>query len=479
MYEVMGQTVRAESRAKASAQAKQRISPSAIQGLKVLSLPIAQLDAYVADLVEQNPLLDFDYGNSSLQFKELSIDSDPAADDEAAREADSVAAAGGFLPIRRFDRTTSEGFDLARLSDSCQQTETLQSHLRLQLAQQCLCTRDRDLADAVVENIDDDGYFSGSMPALCAALGRDVADGERMLGLVQGCQPRGVGARTLAECLLLQLPDDAPHAAAVRGMLRDGLDDLAQNRTTKLTRTYHVTVDDLAEIRRTIARLDPRPGSSFSQRRDTVYVIPDLSILRDGPGFAVQVTGELGETLVLNGEYLGMLDAGALDDEARTWLSRKRAEAEAAISSIDQRHRTLQRFGTYLAEAQYGFFCSGEAHMRPLTMQQVADALGVHVSTVSRTVQDKHVLTPWGVFPLKAFFTSSVACVTEDSGRMLSSLAIKDRIRQLVAAEDSRRPMSDAAITTVLNGEGIEISRRTVAKYREAVGIGKQSQRRR
>ena len=133
----------------------------------------------------------------------------------------------------------------------------------------------------------------------------------------------------------------------------------------------------------------------------------------------------------------------------------------------------------YLVEAQYDFFVGGDARMRPLTMQQAADALGVHVSTVSRTVQDKHILTPWGVFPLKHFFSSSVSCSAEERRRALSSLAIKDRIKDLVAQEDRRKPLSDATITAILNGEGVDIKRRTVAKYREALGIGRQSQRRR
>ena len=210
-----------------------------------------------------------------------------------------------------------------------------------------------------------------------------------------------------------------------------------------------------------------------------MYVIPDLAVRREGEGFSVRVTGELSEALVLNGVYDRMMQQGRMDCEAREWLREKRTEAEAALANIDQRQRTLYRFGVYLVEAQYDFFVGGDARMRPLTMQQAADALGVHVSTVSRTVQDKHILTPWGVFPLKHFFSSSVSCSAEERRRALSSLAIKDRIKDLVAQEDRRKPLSDATITAILNGEGVDIKRRTVAKYREALGIGRQSQRRR
>ncbi len=146
-----------------------------------------------------------------------------------------------------------------------------------------------------------------------------------------------------------------------------------------------------------------------------------------------------------------MAQRGGMDDEAREWLHEKRAEADAALANIDQRRQALHRFGVFLAEVQYDFFMGGEARMRPLTMQQAADALGVHVSTISRTVQDKYALTPWGVFPLKHFFSSSVACSAEDRRHALSSLAIKDRIKDLVAQEDRRTPLSDATITAILN----------------------------
>ena len=173
---------------------------------------------------------------------------------------------------------------------------------------------DRALLDALIENIDDDGYFSGSMHALCAEAGRSIEDGQRLLELVQQLSPRGVGARDLAECLALQIDDGLPYADVIRDMLRTGLDDLAENRTTKLMRVYHLTIDDLAAIREVICTLDPRPGSSFSQRKGTVYVIPDITIRRDGTAFSVQVTGELSETLVLNGSYDRMDELTTLVD---------------------------------------------------------------------------------------------------------------------------------------------------------------------
>ena len=466
--------MRVEARSTVALRTKQRLAPAAIQGLEVLSLPVARLDAYVRDLVERNPLLDFDYDHSSLSFEEFpeEEEDDPRSDTDT-QAGHCVARASAAVAW------DERGFELARLRDECSETETLHSHLRMQLAGTYVSEWDRELLDTLIENIDDNGYFSGSMSAVCAEVGCDVSEGLRLLDRVQQLEPCGVGARDLAECLMLQLDDEAPYAQVIRDMLRDSLEDLAENRTTKLTRAYHLSVDDLSAIRDVICALDPRPGSSFSQRKTTVYVVPDLTIMHDGSGFSVRVTGELSETVVLDRTYDRMVEQGRIDGGAREWLEEQRAEADAALANITQRRQTLHRFGVYLVESQYDFFGGGEACMRPLTMQQAADALGVHVSTISRTVQDKHVLTPWGVYPLKHFFSSSLACSAEERHRTLSSLAIKDRIKDLVAQEDRRRPFSDASITAILNGEGVDIKRRTVAKYREALGIGRQSQRRR
>lgn len=209
-----------------------------------------------------------------------------------------------------------------------------------------------------------------------------------------------------------------------------------------------------------------------------MYIIPDLVVERRGQGFAVRVVGEFAERLVRHSEY-EQLVADSGDAEAQRWLESKRTEANQALASVSQRKRTLFRFGSFLLEAQYDFFCRGEAALRPLTMQQVADSLGVHVSTVSRIVQDKFILTPWGTYPLKFFFDTALSCVNGLSAASMSSRAIKERIKELVAAENVRTPLSDAALTAALNSEGIDIKRRTVAKYREALGIPRQSQRRR
>lgn len=461
-------SLRIESRSRTAAVARPHLAPASIQGLEVLALPVTELAAYVQALVERNPLLDFDSDGFTVAFDDL-------LQEEA--EHDEWSFGGDFRPRLR-PRQWEGGFDMGRLRDDCSQTETLACHLRTQLDGLAASDVPRPLVHAIIDCLNDDGYFDGSLAALCAEVGCEAEWGEPALAFVQHLTPRGVGARTLRECLLLQLDDASPLAATARSMIEESLEDLAGNRTTKLMRAYHVNLDELAQIRALIAALDPRPGSSFSQRKDTVYVIPDLVVERRGSSFSVRVAGELAERLVRHDEYEAWVRAAG-DADAQAWLAEKRAEADVALANVAQRKRTLFRFGMYLLEAQYGFFRHGQAAMRPLTMQQAADSLGLHVSTVSRIVADKHMLTPWGTYPLKHFFSTALPATGAGGGQALSSLAIKERIKELVGNEDARRPLSDAAITEALNGEGVEIKRRTVAKYREALGIPRQSQRRR
>lgn len=468
------QSATLDPRQDVSTRTRQRFAPSAIQSLEVLSLPIASLEAYVNTMIEQNPLLDLDYDNAYLAFEELPEQDAPRSGDEG-EDGDTTA---DFLNAQTTVSGERSGFDMNRLRDDRLETDTLQSHLRMQLSRLSLDGRRGPFLLALIESIDDDGYFAGSLPSLCFSSGMAVDEGEALLKVVQSLSPRGVGARTLRECLTLQIGENEPHRDTIISIIEDRFEDLAKNRVSLLEREYGLRHDELREIKEVIRSLDPRPGAAFSQRRDTCYLIPDLVIRRSDGRFSVEVTGEVSGTIVLNKQYIAMLDDRTVQDGELEWLASRHDEARTVLRNIEQRKKTLYRFGLFLVEAQYEFFCFGEARIKPLTMQNSADALGVHVSTVSRTVQDKYVLTPWGTYPLKYFFASSVECVKAERRSAMSSVAIKNRIKEIVAGEDRDKPLSDSALTAVLNDEGIEVKRRTVAKYREALGIGRQSQRR-
>lgn len=530
--------VRLQSAPRTGVAAKTHLAPSAIHGLEVLSLPVTALDAYVSRAVEQNPLLELDYATSDLSFGELSLhdddqpesdlnydsanwysghrdvernrasirgdentfpdgvcaDSLPSEASEHQRSSVACASSGAGENRESFfdaasinapahDRAQARGFgmglDECRLRDDCCQTETLASFLRMQVDGRQLDGNLYELVLAVIDCLDDNGYFAGSLHRIAHEVGAEPDEASEALAIVQGLQPRGVGARDLSECLALQLRGDDEVTRLACRIVTESLQDLADNRTTQLMRAYRISLDELGEVRRLICELDPRPGASFSQSRDTVYVIPDISVTRTPAGFAVRVLGELAERVVISPDYARMAADAKADPEASLWLSNHTEDAKRVLANIEQRNQTLFRFGTYLVEAQFSFFSEGERALRPLTMQQAADALGFNVSTISRIVADKHILTPWGTYPLRFFFTSGLATNARKGSAAVSSVAVKTRIRDLVAQEDPRKPLSDAAITGLLNDEGVDIKRRTVAKYREALGIGRQSQRRR
>lgn len=251
-------TARVDVQPRAGVRARPHLAPGAIQGLEVLALPVTELSTYLQQLVERNPLLDVEEDERSVALDEL-------LDDEAAEaEGPEWWETPEEAWIRR--RTTIEAspFDMGRLRDDCSVTEGLHSHLRTQLEGVGRTQVPRPLVEAIIDYINDDGYFDGSLPMVCAEMDYLLEEGEQALAFVQTLHPRGVGARNLRECLLLQVDDSHPQAQAMRALIEEGLDDLAQNRTTKLTRTYHVSLDDLADIRTAIAALNPRPGASFS-----------------------------------------------------------------------------------------------------------------------------------------------------------------------------------------------------------------------
>lgn len=468
------QTISLDPKQSAGLRARQRFAPSAIQGLEVLSLPIAALAEYATTMVEQNPLLDLDYDESFLTFEELPLEyesplQEKEEDEERSEPFDFV------LPSCSSERNA---FDMNRLHDDCVETETLKSYLRLQIADDLYDEKQKSIVQEIIESIDDDGYFSGNESQICSQFQIEAEVFVTLLNDVQSCSPRGVAARNLNECLLLQIDESFPYYPVLSTLLSEDLDVLASHKTALLLKKYHLSHDALLEIRDYITTLNPRPGAMFYQQQKTNYVIPDLIVKAKSTGFTVEVTGEVSETLVLNEDYLGLLEGKRVDNDTARWLEAKHEEARMILRNINQRKQTLYRFGLLLVEAQYDFFRFGEARLKPLTMQQVADVLRVHVSTISRTVQDKYVLTPWGTYPLKFFFCSSLACTQSEKKTVLSSLAIKSRIKELISTEDKQKPYSDASLMELLNKEGVEIKRRTVAKYREALGIEKQSQRR-
>ncbi len=376
-------------------------------------------------------------------------------------------------------------------------TIDLRDHLLAQLRHDATPGRMRDIGEGVIQNLDDDGYLRTHDPTcelndhascgrivpttleeVCVAMGLDPEacreDAERALKLVQTFDPAGVGARDLRECLLIQLRffgfGDTPAVTIVGSHMRA----LEMRDVAFLVRALQKPEVEVLDWLDLIESLDPRPGSTLSAKPPS-YVVPDVMIYKKDGVFVVELNDDSLPRLRISSSYRKFLSAGSTaDDEAKTYVRDKMRSALFLIKSVDQRQRTLYKVADSILKRQEAFFESGVSALKPMVLRDVADDISMHESTVSRIVQNKHAHTPQGVLPLKYFFHSGLK---GDSGESVSSVAIKEKIRNLIDGETPGKPLSDAQIGQILSYQGTTIARRTVAKYREEMRIPSSSER--
>jgi len=339
--------------------------------------------------------------------------------------------------------------------------DSLPEHLLAQLRLRGVNTRERALAAWLIGNLERDGYLREPLDDLAARVGATLAELERALGLVQSLEPVGVGARSLAECLLLQLQAQASGDAVAIQIVRGHLKLLATGREVEMAARLDVSMERVRAAIQAIRRLEPRPGRPFGAAAPAQAVRPELTIARLADGYAV-VVPEDDELPSLRGDRAA--GAGPPGEP----LAKEWRRASCLIDALAQRRRTLRLVGEAIVARQRPFLDEGPAHLRPLALAEVAEATGLHPSTVSRAVANRYVDTPHGILPLRRLFATALP---RDTERELSPARVQERIRALVAAEDPRAPRTDGELTGALADEGILLARRTVAKYREALGI--------
>ena len=356
------------------------------------------------------------------------------------------------------------------------QTVTLADHLTRQLQMQNVTSDERRIGDYLIGNLDDNGYLTLPLEECAAELRVPVARTERLLKIIQTFDPLGVGARDLAECLRLQLAEREGVPPQIYPLIDRYLEDVAQGRITRVAAALKVTPNEVQRMVDLLKSLDPKPGRQYST--DTpAYIIPDVQIEKQGDDYVVIVNDKSVPRLRINDFYRNMLNTkDQAHKETRDYISHKLSGALWLLKSLEQRRQTIFNVTTAIVELQRGFFDHGISAMKPLTLKQVAEKIGMHESTVSRATTGKYVQTPRGVFELKFFFNSGVATA---SGEGAAAESIKSEIRALISGEDPRKPLSDQKIADLLQKKGIEIARRTVAKYREEENIPTSSQRKR
>ena len=443
--------------------------------IKLLALSNLELEAVVAEELAKNPLLESSGGDGESVV--ITIDrevgdepADPTGADEllakgddsgldmdwreAALDNDSVFDVGG---------ASDEGFDFDRRA-GCE--TGLCEHLMEQLHGAS------SLAEAIVRELEETGYLTTPLEAIQAATGASRREVEEALALVQSLDPPGVGARNLAECLALQAKAVDRYDPAMARLI-DNLDFLARGAMKDLRRICGVDDDDLADMVHELRAYDPKPGCRFADREpDTAQ--PDLFVRRAGAGWSVELNGATLPKLLVNRRYHLELKAGATDKASKAWLGDCLASAHWLVKALDQRARTIVKVASEIVRRQEGFFLNGVAAMKPLTLREVAEAIEMHESTVSRVTSNKFLLCDRGLIELKYFFGSGVG---SEDGEGAAAEAVKAAIGKLIHAETDI--LSDDTLVDLLKGKGFDLARRTVAKYREAMGIGSSIQRRR
>ncbi|MGI8561600.1 MAG: RNA polymerase factor sigma-54 [Luteimonas sp.] len=455
------------------------LTPQLRQALHLLQLPVLELEAEITAALESNPLLDFDEGQPLYAPpEERRNDLETPAGNGDTREHDgevitSWEGDGGWNDRYAGTGTSRGAADGKDGSERVVQSETLQDHLSWQLHLSPLSPRDRRIGAALIDAIDDDGYLRESLAAIAEALQPEVscnhAEILTVLHQIQRFDPTGVGARDLGECLALQLDllhEDMPGKTLAQQTAQSLIERLPRLGIPGLAEALGCSSEDAATALDLLRHLDPRPGAQIGAIPADTYITPDCSISRHGGLWRVTLCdGRLPQLRIHRG-YEQMIQHASAADAG--YLRGRLQEARWLLKNLEARGETLLKVVQCLVRQQSGFLEFGAQALRPLTLRDVANEIGMHESTVSRAVSRKHVHTPRGTLPLRAFFASGID--TEGGGEA-SSTAIQDMIRRLVEAENPRKPLSDARLAEALKASGVPVARRTVAKYREALNI--------
>jgi RNA polymerase sigma-54 factor len=489
------------------------LTPQLQQSIRLLQLSTLELHQEVEQMLEQNPFLEPDEEFASLetaasleferQRNERNSSEDGAASEREVGSGDAEPASLDTAELGTTERddwengTERDDFDGIRETPSRQNDDdefdplernsvsvSLQEHLRQQLSGTRLSPQDMAAVDVLIESLNEDGYLADPLEDIAASLMPEGADEEMQdellsrlrcaLGWLQNLEPVGVGAANLSECLLLQLrglpADEVRDVAMV--ICKHHLELLARRDFKKLMSATGADEELLKAAQGLIVTLEPKPGRAFT-RAEANIIVPDVIVQKSGRGWKVVLNPDVMPKLRINDLYAQALRStrsprGTAATESHTALSSRLQEARWFVKNIQQRFDTILRVSQAIVDRQKNFFTHGEIAMKPLVLREIADELGLHESTISRVTTAKYMNTPFGTFELKYFFGSSL---NTEAGGNASSTAVRALIKQLVSAEDAKKPLSDSQLSSMLEEQGIQVARRTVAKYREALKI--------
>jgi RNA polymerase sigma-54 factor len=447
----------------------QVLSPQLQQSLLILQTPLLELRNLVRQEMETNPVLEELPDQSPV---DESANAELVAENNFKKEFEKLASLDeewrDYMAQSGSYTRSQEARDKRQFFfDSISVQETLQQNLIGQLNQTALSANDRKAAEIIIGNIDDNGFLQSTPEQMALNSGIPQENFERLLALIQSFYPAGVGARDLRECLLLQLQRQGKEKTLQYKILSEYMEDLGKRRYPEIARHMNISVEEVQKAADKIARLNPRPGQIFAAAPQN-YVLPDVTVEKVDGEYQIILNDEQIPHLRISNLYKEIIAQDTNGTEVKDYIRDKIRSGKFLIRSIHQRQQTISNIAHQIVSRQRDFFEHGPSHLKPMTMGEIADAIGVHETTVSRAVSGKYMATPRGVFEMKYFFTSGYQTAT---GESLSNTSVKEAILDLVKHENGNAPLSDQQIVEILNERGIPIARRTVAKYRDELNI--------
>jgi RNA polymerase sigma-54 factor len=472
-----------ESRLDLRLSQKLILTPQLQQAIKLLQMPQLELVQTLNNELIENPFLEEAFEESETEDY---ADEEPTLSinntDDTEMPLDGLM---NFSVDEYFEERSSDGRDLGYFTPGieeqpsyelfCSKKPDLYDHLLWQLRMSTADDEIRRVAEAVIGNIDEDGYLRATEEELASVTSADIDTVRSAIALVQGFDPPGVSARDLKECLLLQLKALNLSGTLVEKIIINNMEDLQKKKYSNIAKQYNSPMDDIIAAVKIIEGLEPRPATSFSIA-ETNYIVPDVFITKTDEGYQIILNEDGMPRLRLNSSYRKLLSRKeSLTKEEREFLKEKLRLATELIKNLDQRNRTIYKVSESILKFQKEFFDKGVRHLRPLNLRDVAADINMHESTVSRVTSNKFLSCNHGVFSFRFFFSSAIQSEAGD----ISSTSVKDLIKKIISEEDPKKPMSDQMIADRLKNQNIIIARRTVAKYREELKIPPQNHRKR
>ncbi len=446
------------------------MTPELIQAIQILQFNTQELDSYVQDQLLSNPVLETsqtEEGGTEEERKSFDEQPDPFREYIRQRGYDET----GYKQPQYSNEDKDYSYEQYVSAEI-----TLPEHLMFQLQFASGNKTCRKIGRYIIESLDENGYMTLEDEEIATAVETCVKNVKKVVNLIQTFEPMGVGARDLGQCLLIQLKSKGLYNEKYKSIITEHIEDLAGNRLGQIAKDLGISVKEVQEMSDVIKSLEPKPGRQFAGQTETRYIVPDVFVEKTEEGYSVTTNDTSIPKLMVSSYYEKVLRESGNDEKLNEYLSERFNSAVWLIKSIEQRKQTIVNVVTSIVKFQKEYFDNGDKYLKTLTLRQVADDVGIHESTVSRSINGKYMQSPRGVFELKYFFSGGVS---GDQGEGISSNSIKTHIKEIIEKEDIKAPYSDQALVMLLKDRGIDISRRTIAKYRDEMGISSSSKRKR